>query len=313
MKRFKNVDPTKKPQSFFAFLKWKLTSKKPKWPLSIPLISEDIPPSQVDGNDIRVSFVGQATFLIQTASLNILTDPIWSARSSPFKNYGPTRVTDPGIRFENLPKIDLILISHNHYDHMDIETLKKLWHQDQPKIIVPLENEHVLHKEIPGINVTTLDWHTFKKINEQINIYLEPAQHWSRRTFTDKNRALWGTFIIGTPHHSICFIGDSGYDPTLFKAIGKKFNNIILSIIPIGAHEPRWFMKNVHMNPEEAVFVHLDLNSKYSIGSHFETFPLADDEYKQAALELAIAKNKHKISDDIFITPRIGEVHWFKN
>lgn len=309
-KRFQNKNPHKKPQGLFSVLKWVLTEKKPNWPKHVPLQSHDHPPERVEDSRIRVSFVGQASFLVQTESLNILTDPIWSQRCG-FKHYGVPRVTEPGIHFDNLPKIDLVVISHNHYDHMDIKTIRKLWHRDKPKIIVPLKNELTLQKNIPGIQVETLDWHTSCSITNRVSCHLEPCQHWSRRSLFDQNKALWGTFVIQGPTHSICFIGDSGYDPNIFKEIGNKFNNIRLSIIPIGAYIPRWFMKNVHMNPEEAVLTHQDLKSTYSIASHFETFPLGYDEYKQPAEDLAQAKKQYNVTDDVFVTPKIGEAYWF--
>lgn len=308
--RFTNQNPLKKPCTFFEFLKWKWTSKKPKWPQTIALTSYDIPPKIIDEDKIRISFVGHVTFLIQTQSLNILTDPVWSERASPFSNFGPKRVTEPGIQFAHLPKIDLILISHNHYDHMDIETIRRLWERDQPKIIAPLKNDIILRASIPGIKVETLSWHEFINIKHNIAIHLEPAQHWSRRALMDVNVALWGTFIIKTPAGSICFIGDSGYNPHTFKDIGKKFD-IIVSLIPIGCFEPQWFMKDVHMNPEEAVWTHQDLKSQYSIASHFETFQLADDEFKQAASELESARQKYHINSDTFITPVAGKAYWF--
>jgi L-ascorbate metabolism protein UlaG (beta-lactamase superfamily) len=308
--RFQNKNPTKNPLGFFAFLKWKWTSKPPQWPQSVAVHAYDHPPATVEGSPVRISFVGHVTFLIQTQSLNILTDPVWSARTSPFSNIGPKRVTEPGIKFEDLPKIDLILISHNHYDHMDIDTLCKLWHRDKPRIIVPLKNDTILDAKIPGIKVETLDWHESTTIQHDISVHLEPSQHWSRRGFYDLNKALWGTFIIRTTSGSICFIGDSGYDPTIFKDIGNKFD-ILVSLIPIGCYEPRWFMKDVHMNPEESVFVHQDLKSNYSIASHFETFHLAGDGFKQAALDLEQARQKYHISNEAFITPIIGGTYWF--
>ncbi|HJD58746.1 MAG TPA: palindromic element RPE3 domain-containing protein [Rickettsia endosymbiont of Ceroptres masudai] len=207
---------------------------------------------------------------------------------------GPKRIVKPGINFTDLPKIDIIVVSHNHYDHLDIRTIKDLWIRDKPKIITPLMNDVIIKKHIPNAEIITLGWgESYKEqeiqlnldrfrqdefkgkpeertevreqrldsknslvssfLNEAVEFYLEPAQHWSARGIFNKNKALWGTFIIKTKIGDICFIGDSGYNDTLFKEIGKK-HNILISLIPIGAYEPRWFMKPVHMNPEEAVF-----------------------------------------------------------
>ena len=310
-KIFHNLNASIKPKGFADILKWKLSSKQPKWPKLVPLATSDVPPVRVEGDEIRVSFVGHVSFLIQTKSLNILTDPVWSLRTSPFSFAGPKRVTPPGIKFEDLPKIDIVLISHNHYDHLDIATVKKLWLRDRPHIITPLMNDKVLQANIAGIEVTTLNWSEKVSITDDIEIALEPAQHWSARGLFDRNIALWGTFLINLPKGTICFIGDTGYSKEVFETIGNKYENILLSLIPMGAFEPRWFMQDVHINPEEAVLIHQHLNSKYSIGSHFETFQLADDAYDQARSELEAARIKYKISPDTFIVPNIGGAYKF--
>ncbi|MEY4464194.1 MAG: hypothetical protein RLZZ81_1165 [Pseudomonadota bacterium] len=309
---FFNIDPNIKPKTLFDILKWKITSKRPKWPAALPLTSTDIPPQKITDNEtIRISYIGHVTFLIQIDGLNILTDPVWSERVSPFTFAGPKRVVKPGINFTDLPKIDVILISHNHYDHLDIKTIKDLWVQDKPKIITPLMNDVIIKKHISDAEIVTLGWgESYKDQKNTIEVCLEPAQHWSARGIFDKNKALWGTFIIKTKIGDICFIGDSGYNDTLFKEIGKKYN-ILISLIPIGAYEPRWFMKPVHMNPEEAVFTHSDLGSKYSIASHFDVFQLADEAFNAAPLELRQAMKKHSIDENKFIIPEIGEFFLF--
>lgn len=309
-KIFHNVDAKIKPKGFLDFLKWRVTSTKPKWPEIVPIGGTDVPPARVDDHRVCISFVGHVTFLIQTNGLNILTDPVWSERASPLTFVGPKRVTPPGIKFDDLPPIDVLLISHNHYDHMDIPTIKKLWERDKPQIITPLMNDRIIESHIPDIEVITMNWADKISIEDNIDIYLEPAQHWSARGLFDLNKALWGTFIITTASDSICFIGDSGYNPEIFKKIGNKYD-ISISLIPIGAFEPRWFMKDIHMNPEEAILTHKDLKSKYSIASHFETFQLADDAFRQAAIELDQARHKYAISNRTFITPKIGSIYWF--
>lgn len=311
MKRFSNIDPNITHKNLLDVLKWQRTSKKPKWPKSVPVGAFDVPPGKVAGDKIRISYVGHVTFLIQTESLNILTDPVWSSRVGPTSFLGFKRVTQPGIHFDQLPKIDIVVISHNHYDHMDVPTLKKLWKRDKPRIITPLKNDVILKSRISGIKVEPLNWSENLVVNNDVSIHLEPSQHWSARGLFDQNKALWGTFIIKTPNGAICFIGDSGYSSSLYKQIGQKYNDILVSLIPIGAYEPRWFMQNMHMNPEESVLVHQDLKSKHSIGSHFETFHLADDAFKQPAEELEQAKKKHHISEQSFITPKAGNVYWF--
>ncbi len=308
---FQNLDPKYKPKGLLDLLKWKFTTKDPIWPKEIPLINNDIPPVKVvDQNKIRVSFVGHATFLIQTNNINILTDPIWSKRASPFTLIGHKRIIAPGIKLEDLPKIDIIVISHNHYDHMDLNTIKKLWNRDKPRIITPLLNDIVIKNNIQGIEITTLNWGENTAITNNITVYLEPSQHWSSRRLFDRNKTLWGNFIIKTPAGNLCFIGDSGYNEELYKTIGAKYD-LFLSLIPIGSFEPRWFMKDIHMNPEEAVLVHKNLKSIYSIASHFQTFQLASDGYLQAVQELDLALKKYQISKEQFITPNFGKAYWF--
>ncbi|HJD55347.1 MAG TPA: MBL fold metallo-hydrolase [Rickettsia endosymbiont of Pyrocoelia pectoralis] len=303
---FHNIDPNIKPKGLSDILKWKITAKRSEWSVLPELTSFDIPPTKIaSSQELRVSYVGHVTFLIQIGGLNILTDPVWSDRASPFTFAGPKRIVKPGINFADLPKIDFILISHNHYDHLDIKTIKDLCLRDNPKIITPLMNDKIIKKHIDKAEIITLGWGESYK-----EFFLESAQHWSARGLFDKNKALWGTFIIRTGIGDICFIGDSGYNIDIFKEIGEKYN-IFLSLIPIGAYSPRWFMKPVHMNPEEAVLTHLDLRSKFSIASHFDVFQLADEPYGQAVAELKQAIEKHNIPDDRFIIPKVSDFFFF--
>lgn len=307
--RFSNINPHVKPKNFIDILKWKIKARQPKWPNSMPSHT-DVPPNNNPNGTTRISYVGHVTFLIQTAGLNILTDPVWSDRASPFSCIGPKRITRPGIKFDDLPKIDIILISHNHYDHLDLNTIKRLWERDKPQIIVPLLNDSILQSNITEIKVSTLNWYDKIDVTSNCCISLEPAQHWSARGLFDQNKALWGTFLITTKFGSICFIGDSGYNQSIFRNLGQKYD-INLSLIPIGAYEPRWFMKDIHMNPEDAVLAHQDMKSKYSIASHFDTFQLADEGFNQAVGDLIKAKTKYKISDEEFIVPSVGMAYQF--
>lgn len=312
MTRFRNLNDDLKPRGLLPFLKWKFNTqgpKRPTWPEFVPLQAKDHPPLKVSNEKIRVSFVGHATFLIQTAALNILTDPVWSHQIGPFSKLGPIRVSPPAISFDALPKIDLVLISHNHYDHMDLPTLKRLYERDNPLFVTPLKNERYLQKINSKMKIKTLNWSDAFQINTDISIHLEPSKHWSRRSLWDYNKALWGNFIVQTPAGFICFIGDSGYDASIYKNIAQKYPNILLSIIPIGAFEPRWFMGSVHMNPKEAFQAYLDLNSKLGLASHFETFQLADDEFLEARQTLEKIKKENKVQDD-FIVPSIGQALW---
>ncbi|MBA3237254.1 MAG: MBL fold metallo-hydrolase [Parachlamydiaceae bacterium] len=284
----------KRSHSFWSFLRWRLHANPKPWPRHITSFL-DTPPICVKGSKLRISFVGHATVLIQTQGMNILTDPIWSKRASMFKRIGPKRIVEPGIRFEDLPKIDLVLISHNHYDHLDTPTLKKLWDRDQPIVIAPLGNDTIIQSAFPEIIVYTLDWHESKHVGN-ISIHLEPAQHWSSRFITDRDKALWGSFVIDTPSGKIFFAGDSGYGKgEHFRKIFQKFGSFRFAMLPIGAYEPRWFMNYAHMNPEDAVLAHCDLGKPYTMGIHFGTFRLSDEGYRDPIHDLELAKQKHQV------------------
>lgn len=345
MTKFKNEDPDFKEHTFTDFLKWQISKikffkenkSKKMWPKQQIEANASLTPLAKVKQQLHISYVGHVTFLIQVDGINILTDPVWSDRASPFGFIGPARVQKPGIQFDNLPKIDIVLISHNHYDHMDIPTLKKLHIAHKPLMIVPIGNETTIQKAIPDARICTLNWgesYIHKPLNDElqidkplndelqidksldkqnsiIKIYLESAQHWSARGLFDRNRALWGTFIVQTSLGDVCFIGDSGYNQKIFKQIAQKHQNILVSLIPIGAYKPRWFMKGVHMDPAEALQTHIDLKSKYSIASHFNVFPLADDSYDEAAEEFAEKRFASQISETVFILPKVGQSYIF--
>jgi L-ascorbate metabolism protein UlaG (beta-lactamase superfamily) len=224
--------------SLIQVIRWKMTSIRKQWPSIKQNPLSDSPPQRVEGDLLRVSFVGHSTMLIQTQGLNILTDPIWSKRASPFKSFGPARYHDPGVPFEKLPPIDIILISHNHYDHLDLPTIQKIARRDRPRILAPLGNDICIQSEDPSIQVDTLDWNEAITINEKVTIHLMPAQHWSARGVSDRNKALWGAFVIETPSGNIYFCGDSGYEESLFRKTLEKFASFRFAMLPIGAYEP---------------------------------------------------------------------------
>lgn len=293
---------------FYKVLYWKLTSKQKHWPKKAGEMVADAPPERIEGNQLRVSFVGHSTMLIQTQGLNIITDPIWSVRASPFRYLGPKRHSKPGIPFKKLPPIDLILISHNHYDHLDIATLEKIWKRDRPRIIAPLGNDTVIHREAPSIEVETLDWHESISVDQNISIHLAPAQHWSARSFSDRNKALWGAFVISTPAGNIFFCGDSGYGTgDIFRKTLEQFGSFRFAMLPIGAYEPRWFMQYAHMNPDEAVLACKDLGEPYTAAIHLETFRLGDESMHDPREVLAAACQKFKVNPERFRALKIGE------
>lgn len=306
-KRFFNPWNPKVPKHS-QFMRWKLLSRARPWPKRTKKAETDVPPSHVRGNRLRCSFVGHSTVLIQTQGINILTDPIWSRRASPFNWFGPKRYQAPGIQFDHLPKIDLILISHNHYDHLDLRTISRIWSRDRCRIIAPLGNDAIIHFKNKNIDVMTLDWYEFIEFNKNVNIHLEPTQHWSARGVWDKNKALWGAFVIETSGGNIYFSGDTGYgDGHIFKEARKHFGEFRFAMLPIGAYEPQWFMSYAHMGPEEAVKAYKNLGQPYTAAIHFQTFRLGDEGKEDPKTFLSATLRKFHLDENKFRALEVGE------
>ncbi len=299
--KFENLEPFPS-KSFFTLLKWKFfKNNRQDWPEWIELPLGKKPKERTFKGEIIYTVINHATVLLQVDGVNILTDPIWSERTSPVSFLGPKRVHSPTIRFEDLPPIDLVLISHNHYDHLDLPTLKRLSDRYLPKIIVGLNNGELLKRE--GIkNFVEMDW--YQKLEyKDLNITFMPAQHWSARGLFDKFETLWGGYVIESRKGQVYFAGDTGYGK-FFKEFKKRFPKIILSFLPIGSYEPRWFMRSSHLNPDEAVQVHVDIESKHSVGIHFGTFQLTDEGRDRPVKDL---KKVLKGKDLSFLVPVFGK------
>jgi L-ascorbate metabolism protein UlaG (beta-lactamase superfamily) len=241
------------------------------------------PPERV--SDLRVTFVNHATTLIQLDGVNLLTDPIWSERSSPVSFAGPARVRPPGIRFEDLPPLDVVLVSHNHYDHLDLPTLQRLRRErGSPQILTGLGNGALLRGE--GIaNVDEIDWWESREIGHGVKITAVPMQHFCGRGVTDRNRTLWTGFVVSGPAGNVLFAGDTGFG-THFQAIADAFGAFRLALLPIGAYRPEWFMGPVHESPAQAAEAQRVLRAQTAVAIHFGTFPLADDGQDEAVEEL---------------------------
>lgn len=304
-KHFFNEDKTVfLNNSLINVLKWRLGEKKTSWPKFISDTFQPNLPTQVATNQAAITFINHATLLVQFTELSILTDPVFSKRVSPLSWIGPKRIRAPGIAIHDLSNIDVVTISHNHYDHLDLASLKKLHHLYQPIFIVPLGNKYLL-RSIGIVNVIELDWWQSVTI-KNCKITLTPAQHWSARGLHDRCKSLWGGFIYNYYPCQIYFAGDTGYNQH-FKKIYEKFGAMNVSLLPIGAYEPRWFMKTQHMNPAEAVQAHLDLQSELSIGMHFGTFALTNEGHNDPVIALQENLNHRHISQDDFITLQHGE------
>ncbi|MBL7815430.1 MAG: MBL fold metallo-hydrolase [Saprospiraceae bacterium] len=292
-------------------LKWQSDQKRVKKPWKIienPVLGDKPTPS-VSSGEVRVTYVGHSTVLVQMDGINILTDPVWYNRTSPVQWAGPKRVRPAGIKMEDLPPIHLILQSHNHWDHLDIVHLPKIYAQHKPLVVTSLGVSQFLNKY--GIEKTVdMDWwdtHTFKKDNTELTITCVPAQHFSGRGTKDRNATLWSGFVVSSPQSGhIYFAGDSGY-ATFFKSIGEKFGKIRLALIPIGAYKPEWFMSAIHCSPSEAVQIHLDVNAEQSLAIHHSTFPLADDGQNEPIEELEKALILRGLSNDDFFVLEEGQ------
>ncbi|MBW2519033.1 MAG: MBL fold metallo-hydrolase [Deltaproteobacteria bacterium] len=305
--RFSNPwDPM--PNRFLDFLKWRFTADRGPWPESIE-VKPTKPPERVTGSELRVTYIGHATVLLQTAGMNILTDPIWSDRASPFSFAGPKRVTAAGVKFEDLPPIDLVLVSHNHYDHLDMRTLQRLYEASDPLVVTALGNDTIIHREIPKMNVRALDWGQDLTVSEAITVSLAPMQHWSARGLFDRNEALWAAFVIEAPGGPIYFLADAGYEKSLSLDVVSKHGTPRLSLLPVGAYEPLWFMQYAHITPEQAVQTFLDLGQGYAMGTQHEVFPLADEGYAEPREDLNHALVSKGLSRAHFRLPKVAE--WF--
>lgn len=298
-------------KGFLTVLKWRLTGQREPWPQYLDLPFTDHPPQRVQGNALRVSFVGQVTTLIQTQGLNILTDPLWSERTSPLTWVGPKRVHPPGIRFEDLPPIDLVLISHNHYDHLDLATIERLWRRDKPRILTPLGNDTLIHTRIPDAHIETRDWGQQIDINPQLGVHFEPMHHWSARSPFDRNRALWAAFILTTPGGNIYFVGDSGFGGgEYFHQAKAKYGSFRLAILPIGSYDPRWFMGYGHMHPEESIQAWNLIGRPFMLPTHYRTVQLADTGYDKPLIDLRAAMAAVKAEENC-IRPLMAGEHWW--
>jgi L-ascorbate metabolism protein UlaG (beta-lactamase superfamily) len=297
------------PRGFRDLLKWQFSRTQAPWPKWIENTATPALPASLGPREAAVTFVGHATFLLQFAGLNILTDPVWSDRCSPVSWAGPKRVRAPGLDFAALPRIDLVLLSHNHYDHLDLPTLKRLHAVHRPLIVTTLGNRPFLAAE--GVDhVVELDWWQSHEPRPGVKLTVTPAQHFAARGFTDRFRTLWGGFVLETSAGRLWFAGDSGYYDG-FKSIGARLGPFDLAFIPIGAYEPRWFMEPVHCTPAEAIRIHRDVRARRSVAMHFGCFPLADDSYEQPFADFRAAHAAAGLGPEEFVLPEVGETKRF--
>jgi L-ascorbate metabolism protein UlaG (beta-lactamase superfamily) len=315
---FFNPEPTirnsgNRKFSFFSILRarWKRDSSEwSSWPKNLP--PESWPaPGPVAPGQTSVTFIGHSTFLIRFAGLTVLTDPIFSRRCSPVSFAGPSRVRPPGLALQNLPKIDVILLSHNHYDHCDLPSLRKLRKRfPEAKIVTTLGNAPYLAKK-RLFGAVELDWWQAHEMGET-KITAVPARHFAARWLNDWNETLWAGFMLEHEGTRIYFAGDTGYTK-FFTEIAARLGSPDLALLPIGAYEPRWFMGPVHMNPQDAVQAFADLGAKQAIGMHFGTFQLTAEAIGAPERDLSSAKSAANLPASSFVTLGFGETRIFQH
>ncbi len=314
---FRNLDGVPAGRSLWDVLKWKwFGGSIPPWPkrTAQDMVTPRLP-AQVAPGKMAATFIGHSTFLLQfSGGMNVLVDPVWSERVSPVTFAGPRRVRPPALAFDDLPPIQTVLVSHGHYDHMDLTTLRRLDERFGPKFVVGLGNGAFLQRK--GLRrVEELDWWQACDLemagagSEPWRVTLTPAQHWSARGVTKRNRTLWGGFFLqrvtgDAPR--IFFAADSGLGRH-FSLIRERLGAPDRSFLPIGAYEPRWFMEQQHMNPEDAVQAHLALGSRKSVAMHFGTFRLTDESIDDPAKALAASLETHGLKPADFRVPKFGE------
>lgn len=293
-----------------SFWKWqweRLTQARPEEPPFHPeVLKTDTAYLRNNRSDTTLTWIGHATSLLQVDGVNILMDPVFSERVSPVSFAGPKCEVALPFPLTELPSVDVVLVSHNHYDHLDLPTLKELARRNkETRFLVALGDAELLKSE--GIeNVKEMDWWDQEHI-KNVTITFTPSQHWSQRWVFNPNKSLWGGWHMQTPAFKALYTGDTGYSKD-FTDIHERLGDVDLALIPIGAYEPRWFMKKQHVNPEEALQIHKDLHAKLSIGVHWGTFRLSDEAMAAPALDLQKAVEKDTALPGVFRVMKHGEV-----
>ncbi len=304
---FFNPASTAPPRSLLQVAKWRLRGERATWPRGLANEPFPPPPARVAAGTVAISFINHASFLIRLPGIVVLTDPIFSRRCSPVQWAGPQRARPPGIALADLPRPDVVVLSHNHYDHLDLGSLRALRRRHAPRVVTTLGNARVLAKA--GIDALELDWWQATDIGG-VRITATPARHFSARTPFDRNRALWGGFMLDTGAGQVLFAGDSGAGGH-WHDIAARLGAPAVALLPIGAYEPRWFMAPVHMNPAEAVAAHLALGARRSVGMHFGTFQLTDEAIDAPLHALAEARKAAGLDTATFDTHGFGETRLY--
>ncbi|XP_029471325.1 N-acyl-phosphatidylethanolamine-hydrolyzing phospholipase D isoform X2 [Rhinatrema bivittatum] len=319
--RFVNPWPTWKPPVLKNILKWAFTEKNNsnipsskeeldrEFPVAEPYFIENPSLAGKTKTGVRVTWLGHASVMVEMDDLVLLTDPIFSQRASPVSFMGPRRFRGPPCTVDQLPKIDAVVISHTHYDHLDYRSVVSLNGRfgNELRWFVPLGLLEWM-QNCGCENVIELDWWEENCVpgRDEVTFVFTPSQHWCKRTALDDNKVLWGSWCVLGPWNRFFFAGDTGYCAA-FEQIGKRFGPFDLAAIPIGAYEPRWFMKYQHVDPEEAVRIHIDVQSKSSVGIHWGTFALTNEYYLDPPVKLSEALERYGLKTDDFFVLKHGE------
>jgi L-ascorbate metabolism protein UlaG (beta-lactamase superfamily) len=296
-------------RSLLQVLRWRLRGERTAWPRGLSNnTAYPQPPDTVPAGSAAITFINHASFLIRLPGALVLTDPIFSERCSPVGWAGPRRARPPGIALADLPRPDIVLLSHNHYDHMDLPSLREIQRRHAPHFVTTLGNAPPLRRI--GIVASELDWWQQDAI-KGLQITATPARHFSARTPFDRNRTLWAGFMIGTDEGQILFAGDSGMG-SHWRGIRARLGPPDIALLPVGAYEPRWFMSAAHMNPAEAVQAHYDLGAHRSVGMHFGTFQLTDEAIDAPLQALVEARNAAGLPEAYFATLGFGETRIYR-
>ena len=297
------------PERSGNVLEWLLHRDKGPWPNQPGAFVGPKPAPRIMGDSVVVTFVNHSTFLLQTGGFNILTDPVWSDYVG-LPLFNIKRKRPPGLRFDDLPPIDVVLLSHNHYDHVDLPTIKKLVNAHNPLFVTPLGVSY-LPKSAGARTTRELDWNDTLRINDKLSLTCTEARHFSNRGLFDRDETLWAGYLLHTAYGTIYFCGDSGYGPH-FKRIGKQAGPIKLALLPIGSYRPEWFMAPVHVSPAGAVRALIDLKATQAVGIHFGTFQQGDDGLTEPADDLRKALDVYNVPQSRFLVPKEGRAMVFK-
>jgi len=297
------------PRGYLDLLRWQLFAADTDWPESYPSPFRNVALAGAEGDGLRVTLIGHATFLVQADGVNLLIDPVWADRASPVSFAGPRRVNPPAIALEALPPIHAVLISHNHYDHLDLATLRRLVAAHAPSLVVPLGNDTIIRDYIPEAKLVAADWGDVVEVAAGVRVHLVQSLHWSARSMVDRRHALWASFVIETSAGKVYAVGDSGLgDGETFRAVARRHPDLRVALLPIGAYEPRWFMRSQHMNPSDAVQALQACGAPVALGHHWGTFKLTNEGVEAPVRDLERALARHGVPASRFVAMRPGQV-----